>query len=238
MHYPYLKQRVNSRKPRIGVGLNMTAEARKDVFPSQSRRLEDILRIAADVFMRQGFERTSIDEIARVASTSKATIYKYYKSKVGLFEHVLARETEVTSSKLLGNFGRPDNFTTNLRGLAVSILEIVTSDRYLQTRNLFSSTSHGINFGCGWYENVYAPFLQKLGAILDEQMQIGLLLKDDPIQAADTFVSLVYGTTVELMAMGARQQPTIGEQRRLADNAVVQFLRCYRPLPAPKPTKN
>ena len=46
---------------------------------------EFILEVAKDLFFEQGYEHTSIDEIAKSAGISKSTLYTYVKGKEDLF---------------------------------------------------------------------------------------------------------------------------------------------------------
>ncbi|MET0427351.1 MAG: helix-turn-helix domain-containing protein, partial [Microvirga sp.] len=50
---------------------------------------EHILWTAKDVFLELGFERTSMDEVAGRAATSKRTLYAHFESKEKLFLAVI-----------------------------------------------------------------------------------------------------------------------------------------------------
>lgn len=50
-----------------------------------------ILRAAAELFPRQGFDKTSMDSIAECAMVSKATVYAHFASKEVLFRTTLRR---------------------------------------------------------------------------------------------------------------------------------------------------
>jgi len=52
-------------------------------------RITDILRAAARVFSRKGYRLTQMEEIAKEANVSKATLYYYFKSKIHLFYYLL-----------------------------------------------------------------------------------------------------------------------------------------------------
>jgi AcrR family transcriptional regulator len=52
-------------------------------------RIKQIQEIAADLFYRKGYAETSLEEIARRAEISKATIYLYFKSKHDLYYHIV-----------------------------------------------------------------------------------------------------------------------------------------------------
>ncbi|KAB7739408.1 TetR family transcriptional regulator [Parvibaculum sedimenti] len=54
-----------------------------------------ILRAGRDVFLRDGYSRASVSDIARDAEVSTATLYKHFRSKEELFDAVL-KEAYVT----------------------------------------------------------------------------------------------------------------------------------------------
>jgi len=53
---------------------------------------ERVLQVAGQLFLRYGFEKTTMDDIAREAGVAKATLYRYWPSKEALFESLLYRE--------------------------------------------------------------------------------------------------------------------------------------------------
>ena len=59
---------------------------------SRSRREARLLDAAARLFARFGFDKTSIDEIARDAGVSKGAVYLHWPSKDALFEATLVRD--------------------------------------------------------------------------------------------------------------------------------------------------
>ena len=68
----------------------MTVEA---VAIRKGRKYDQVLEGARIVFLRDGFEGASVDDIAREAGVSKATLYSYFASKEELFFAVIAKVT-------------------------------------------------------------------------------------------------------------------------------------------------
>ena len=64
------------------------AEAR-----NASPKCAQVLEGARKVFMDRGYEGASVDEIARAAGTSKATLYSYFPDKRQLFEAVMQTQS-------------------------------------------------------------------------------------------------------------------------------------------------
>ncbi|MBW2731131.1 MAG: TetR/AcrR family transcriptional regulator [Deltaproteobacteria bacterium] len=59
------------------------------------RNTEDaIIEAARALFARFGFKRTAVEQIAKQAQVSKATLYSYYSSKEALFAEVVRREAK------------------------------------------------------------------------------------------------------------------------------------------------
>ncbi|MBW6461406.1 MAG: TetR/AcrR family transcriptional regulator [Bacteroidales bacterium] len=53
---------------------------------------EKIMAVAARMFSRYGFQKTTVDEIARSAHKAKGSVYYYFKSKEDLFKAVVEQE--------------------------------------------------------------------------------------------------------------------------------------------------
>src|SRR5262245_39696811 len=56
------------------------------------QRRERIIRLAAPLFLKKGYDNVSIDEIIGVVGGSKATIYAWFGGKEGLFEAVVRQK--------------------------------------------------------------------------------------------------------------------------------------------------
>ena len=68
---------------------------------------EHILWVAREVFLEMGYERTSMDEVARRAETSKRSLYAHFESKEKLFLAFL----ELMRGLFLGRLGTPDDYS-------------------------------------------------------------------------------------------------------------------------------
>jgi TetR/AcrR family acrAB operon transcriptional repressor len=60
-----------------------------------------ILDVAAELFIRYGFDKTAVNEIARGAGVSQGTIYLHFESKDALMETLLIREMEAYADRCL-----------------------------------------------------------------------------------------------------------------------------------------
>jgi len=61
----------------------------------KSRKREVILKAAEKVFFKNGFENTTMDEIAQKAEYSKGTLYLYFKNKDELYAAIMLRSIDI-----------------------------------------------------------------------------------------------------------------------------------------------
>lgn len=61
---------------------------------------EKILAVAARMFGKYGYQKTTIDEIARVAHKAKGSVYYYFVSKEELYLAVVSREINILKTGL------------------------------------------------------------------------------------------------------------------------------------------
>ena len=61
---------------------------------------ESILGVANKLFSRFGFQKTSMDEIAKNARKAKGSLYYHFESKEVLFKEVVSREMSVLKNQL------------------------------------------------------------------------------------------------------------------------------------------
>ena len=68
---------------------------------------EKLLRVARELFGREGYEGTSIGEVAREAGVGVGTLYHHFADKRALLMELLEREAGETSVDLVGEDGGP-----------------------------------------------------------------------------------------------------------------------------------
>ena len=61
--------------------------------PDRQERTQRILDAAADLLLRWGYKRITIDDIAQQVGIGTGTVYLHWKTKEALFESVLLRES-------------------------------------------------------------------------------------------------------------------------------------------------
>jgi len=82
---------------------------------------ESIKRAAKDLFRRYGYNKTSVNEIAKKAKIAKATIYKYFDSKEMVLHAILMDYIRVSVDELVHNPSTATNQETYLSDLILKV---------------------------------------------------------------------------------------------------------------------
>jgi AcrR family transcriptional regulator len=61
--------------------------------PKGQARAQHILDVASELILRWGYDKTTIDDIARKAEVAKGTIYLHWKTREDLFDALMMRES-------------------------------------------------------------------------------------------------------------------------------------------------
>ncbi|MDB6176727.1 TetR/AcrR family transcriptional regulator [Paracoccus sp. Z330] len=63
----------------------------------KGRKLAQVHKGASEIFHRDGYSGASVDDIARAARVSKATLYSYFPEKAAMFQEVILQTLEETA---------------------------------------------------------------------------------------------------------------------------------------------
>jgi TetR/AcrR family transcriptional regulator, mexJK operon transcriptional repressor len=201
---------------------------------ASERKREAIVTAAVRLFLRDGFERTSVDAIAEEARVSKRTIYNHYGDKENLFLSVIGDAYDT----LIVAFGQLiDQHLTDVPDDAVeeniiafacdaALTAARSSDRAAVLRLMMSEAPHFPELrvlqvrprGIRW---AIAERLTGLAAR-------GLLEMPEPEEAADHLFSLTMGSVNNRSLFGAWPLSD-DEIKRMATSGARAFLRAYLP---------
>lgn len=194
---------------------------------------EAIAAAALRLFLRDGYERTSVDAIAAEAGVSKRTIYSRYGDKESLFLTVL-RET---FGAMLATFRRiadahlGGDLADAERDLAAFVSEAALTltaapDRIALIRLILTEAPY---FPALLREEMGQQTMHAtLARALDRAAQAGSLAITDPAEAADHLFALTFGQVNERAMFGAIKLSD-AEVEHIVTSGVRAFLRAYRP---------
>ncbi len=194
----------------------------------QGRKWDQVLEGARTVFMRDGFEGASVDDIVREAGVSKATLYSYFPDKRLLFLEVAKTECKSQADAAIANVEGSGSIREAMTVAAGRMVRFFTSDVGLQVHRIVVGESQRFpEIGQEFYASGPAMVHEALIMFLEKGVAEGKLVIDDVELAANQFPELCKsGLHLELI-LGLRERPTDEEIDRVIDGAVDMFLCKY-----------
>lgn len=194
----------------------------------KGRKFEQVLEGARDVFMKDGFEGASVDEIARTAGVSKATLYSYFPDKRLLFVEVAQCECLRQAENYVSDLPSDAKPRDVLYGAGRQIIRFLTSE--MGKNVIRMCTSESLRFpelGRRFYESGPGLVRTHLGEYLTQASADGHLDIDDPLLAADLFAEMCKARIFPRMLCGVQTEFPEDELDAVLNAAVEMFLARY-----------
>lgn len=94
----------------------------------KGRKFDQVLEGARTVFLRDGYERASVDDIAREAGVSKATLYAYFPDKRVLFMEIASAECRKQADEAVAQIDSSAPIAKVLRFAATRMIAFMQSE--------------------------------------------------------------------------------------------------------------
>lgn len=194
----------------------------------KGRKFDQVLEGAREIFMRDGFEGASVDEIARVARVSKATLYSYFPDKRLLFSEVARLECNRQAEEALGLLEQHTTIEDVLREAAERVVRFFLSDFGQQMYRICVSESHRFpELGQRFYESGPQQLRQRMSGILRSYVEKGDLEIADMDLAASQFAELCKSDLFVRCLCGLPCSRSDEEIARVVTGVVEMFLARY-----------
>ncbi|MCI5096587.1 MAG: TetR/AcrR family transcriptional regulator [Rhodobacteraceae bacterium] len=192
------------------------------------RKFDQVVNGARDIFMAVGFERASVDDIARAAGVSKATLYSYFPDKQLLFMEVVRCECKRHAGDIEDLVEAGLAVDEALSVAAERILSIILSDFSQRVfRICVAEADRFPELGRQFYENGPLVVRGQLSAYLQKAVAAGELHIDDFDLAADQFAELCRADLFPRLVFGIDKSFEQEEVQRVIAGAVSMFLARY-----------
>ena len=201
----------------------MAAEIKK------GRKFDQVLDGAREIFLRDGFEGASVDEIARAAGVSKATLYSYFPDKRLLFSEVARIECNRQAEEALDVIGMGAPIEVVLHEAANRIVRFFLSDFGRQVFRICVSESFRFpELGRRFYESGPKLVRERMTKVLTPYVERGVLKIDDMDLAANQFGELCKADLFVRNLCGVCNAFNEQDVERVVNGAVEMFLARYR----------
>ena len=198
--------------------------------PKDLAKRASILEAAKQLFLEQGYQGVSMDQIAATAGVSKLTVYSHFGDKETLFAAAIAATCEEVLPEELFAPAPAGTLREQLRSIGQAFFDLITSDEAISMHRLMNTPGTAENamrelFWTAGPQRLQAAFAR----FLQPHVAAGRLRIDDIPLAASQFFCLLKGELHPMMACGLCRQPGAPEVARHVDATGALCLRAHAP---------
>lgn len=194
----------------------------------KGRKYDQVLEGARQIFLANGFEGASVDDIAKAASVSKATLYSYFPDKRLLFMEVATTQCQVQAEQAVQaiDFAQPVRLV--LRQVAEQLLDFMLSDIGQKIfRVCVAESDRFPDLGRKFYQSGPEHIRSLMVGFLRNAISRGELQIDDCELAADQFTELCKSDLWSKILFGLQSKFTDKERERVINGAIETFMARY-----------
>jgi len=190
---------------------------------------DEIVRIAAELFEKHGYDRCSMAALSEKLGGSKATLYGYFPSKEDLLRAVIQCEIASEFDRVLHEFHEEVDLRDGLIQLGVAYHNKRLSA--LPVANIRSIVNQPPNSTMGkeFYEGVIRPAFEGVARQFEQLMDEGRLRRADPWVVLMHWKGLNDWDLFERRLIGAISGPEDVDIEKVATLAADAFLKIYAP---------
>lgn len=195
---------------------------------AQASKREKILETAGILFMNQGFQSVSMDQIAGAVPVSKPTLYAHFKDKRDLFVAVINERCAVFISTLKAAIENGKTPEESLYNFAREFLDMTLTTESLQFhRTIIGESVTFPEMAQLFYETGPSQVRAVLMAYLDTLNKQKLMKISDTSLASDIFLSMAKGHTHLKCLLGITKKVSAKERDRIAHEVARFFIQGY-----------
>jgi TetR/AcrR family transcriptional repressor of mexJK operon len=195
--------------------------------PRDPERMRRVIEAAAQQFLEQGFERTSMEGVAKASGVSKMTIYSYFPTKSALFEAVIGQRTDAVFEVAGDEDLSPADPGTALTAIGRNFLALMRADDVMGKHRVLFAAAGAQEEACyAFFRQGPLKIIARVRDYLDSAIAAGSLESHDTVASSDQFLSLFLGRA-HIKAMLGLGKPTLEEDERLVAGNVAMFLKTY-----------
>ncbi|WP_246149795.1 TetR/AcrR family transcriptional regulator [Tritonibacter litoralis] len=173
----------------------------------QKKKREEIIEIASEIFLREGFGRTSMDQIHARLGGSKRTLYSHFPKKEALFHTIVER---ISGRVFAALQPKPAEgaFERALFRMGYEYLSVLLSSEGIALYRIMTAEAHHFpELSRDFFVRGPAVASKGLARFFEANQTAGNLVTSDARTAAEQFLGAVRGD-VHLSAVLAGEQPS------------------------------
>src|SRR5580704_4763436 len=138
-----------------------------------SAKRRQIVDGARDVFLAQGFDAASMNDIARAAGVSKGTLYVYFNNKEELFEAIVEEECDAQAEGIFDLNPNDHDVEAVLTRLGIAYVKFLCRpEKASAVRTVIAIADRIPELGKRFYESGPAAGIAQLAGYIDAQAKV------------------------------------------------------------------
>ncbi|MGL4317941.1 MAG: TetR/AcrR family transcriptional regulator [Pseudomonas sp.] len=198
--------------------------------PKDPAKREAILQAAKQLFMRNGYDGSSMDAIAAEAGVSKLTVYSHFTDKETLFACAVESKCSEQLPPLYFELGSTTNIDTALLAIGRGFNSLINSEESIaMMRLVMTQAAQNPQMARLFYDAGPHRMLLAMEHLLEQANQLGQLQVEHPQRAAEHFFSLIKGGCNFRRLIGCCEPTYEQTDAEHVQEVVAIFIRAYRP---------
>ena len=197
--------------------------------PRDEEKNSAIIEAASLLFLENGFDGTSMDEVAKRAGVSKQTVYSHFSSKEQLFSEAI----HITIAKYFPDAAlemvEVHTLESDLYAVAETYARLLLSDKAIAMHRVrVAAAAKGPELAQIFWQAGPLEMNQKLEDFLRTWVEKGELAIDNIEKASGQLITLLKGKLHFMCEIGMTGTVTEAEIREQTRDAVGCFLKLYK----------
>ena len=195
----------------------------------ESAKRRQIIEGARAVFLAQGFDAASMNDIARAAGVSKGTLYVYFRHKEQLFEAIVEEQCELQAEGIFDVDPNDHDVDAVLTRLGHAYIRFLCRpEKASAIRIVIAIADRMPELGRKFYESGPAKGIAKLASYIAAQDEAGVLAVEDCELAAAQLMEAYQAMLFKSMVFNFEGPPSEQRIEHVVRTAVAVFLAAYR----------
>lgn len=194
---------------------------------TRGRKFDQVRDGAAVIFLRDGFAAASVDDIARAARVSKATLYSYFPDKTLMFREVLRASLDSAFREPPFDPAHPGPLPLALPQVLADLGRWLVSELRLRLHRVITAEAHRFPEDADAYHHALSDrVVAPLARLIEDWIATGQARAHDAARSAQQMVALVAGQ-LQQRALLTGAGPDEEQITRTAADAATLFLLAH-----------
>lgn len=200
--------------------------------PKDLEKRQRILNAAKSLFLKCGYQGSSMNQIAQEAGVTKLTVYNHFQDKANLFVCAIVATCEELLSARPLNLQADSNFYQEFVHACELALNITNLPEAIKLERLLVELAAEQNpLAQKFYQASHLRMIAVWENFFQQAIDLGFVQAENLKTLTMLIVSLLFGMRHHEVLLGVREIPTAEEKRQIILNSIEIFMLKYQKKP-------